>query len=71
MEQISRLKSRVDKKHDLVKTNVLIMVDHKKGKKFAFADQLLLQAATNPRNLGKSSRQTHTMNHNHVDEEAV
>ena len=64
------MSSRMDEIRDFVKMNIQ-KTTNKKGKQVTFTDQLPSQATTNPRNQGASSNQTHNINHEHVDEEAV
>ena len=69
MEQMTRMKSRVDEIQDFVNTNVRLTTE-KKGKQVTFIDQLPSQATANPRNQGALSSQMHNINHVHVDKEA-
>ena len=70
MEQMTRMRSRVNKIQDFFKRNVQPTMD-KKGKQVTFVDQLPSQATANPRNQGASLYQTHNINHVHVNKEAV
>ena len=70
MEQMTLMKSCMEKKNDFVKTNIQSTTD-KKGKQVWFFDELPSHVIATPRNQGASSNQMHNINHVHVDEEAV
>ena len=51
--------------------NIPIVIDKNKGKQGSLKDQLPSQAIANLRNQGTSSRQTHNVNHVHINVEVV
>ena len=60
----------VDKIHNVVKMNIPLTTDNKKGKQVSFSHQFLSQATPNQRNQVALSSLPHNMNHIHIDNEA-
>ena len=72
VEQMIGMNSFLDKIYYFVKRNVLVLVGHKKNKKFSFFYQLSWQPIANTINMGQSlSSKIDIMNCIHVNKEAV